>query len=83
MFLDKRAAQNGGWRVAERTLLLWAFLGGAIGGKLAQTLVRHKTRKQPFATLLNLALACNVVLGGLLLVPSLRKDILDLMLELL
>lgn len=70
MGLDKRAAQNGGWRVAERTLLLWAFLGGAIGAKLAQRQFRHKTRKQPFATLLNLAVAGNLMLAVLFLVPK-------------
>lgn len=51
---DKRQAQSGGWRVPEKTLLLLALLGGWPLAKLAQQRFRHKTRKQPFATLLNL-----------------------------
>ena len=38
----------------EKTLLLLALLGGWPLAKLAQRRFRHKTRKQPFATLLNL-----------------------------
>lgn len=51
---DKRQAQSGGWRVPEKTLLLLALVGGWPLAKLAQRRFRHKTRKQPFATLLNL-----------------------------
>jgi uncharacterized membrane protein YsdA (DUF1294 family) len=83
MFFDKRAAENGGWRVPERTLLLWAFLGGAIGAKLAQSRFRHKTRKQPFGTLLNLALAINAAQAVLLLIPASRDRVLDVLLDLI
>lgn len=50
MMLDKQYAENGSRRIPEGTLLLWAFLGGAFGMVAASRLVRHKTRKQPFAT---------------------------------
>ena len=50
MILDKQFAENGRRRIAEGTLLGWAFLGGAFGTFAASRLVRHKTRKQPFAT---------------------------------
>lgn len=50
MVLDKHKAEAGARRIPEATLLLWAFLGGAFGTVLAARLVRHKTRKQPFAT---------------------------------
>lgn len=83
MFLDKRAAIRNGWRVQERTLLFWAFLGGGVGGKLAQGRFRHKTRKEPFRTLLNLALATNAVLAVLLLMPSLRQGLFDTLLSFL
>lgn len=50
MVLDKRKAEAGDRRIPESTLLLWAFIGGAFGTVAAARLVRHKTRKQPFAT---------------------------------
>eukprot|EP00923_Selenidium_pygospionis_P056639 GHVN01098861.1.p1 GENE.GHVN01098861.1~~GHVN01098861.1.p1 ORF type:complete len:145 (-),score=0.46 GHVN01098861.1:327-761(-) len=40
-------------RVSERTLLLLAAIGGSIGAKLAQRMVRHKTQKQPFGHFLS------------------------------
>lgn len=51
---DKRRAINGARRISEATLLTLALIGGSIGAKAAQRQFRHKTRKQPFATLLNL-----------------------------
>ena len=48
--LDKIRAEEGTWRVSERTLLLWAFLGGSIGAYAGRALFRHKTRKQPFSS---------------------------------
>lgn len=50
MVLDKHKAEAGDRRIPEATLLFWAFLGGAFGTVSASRLVRHKTRKQPFAT---------------------------------
>jgi len=49
---DKEAARNGGWRIRESTLLWLAFLGGSIGAISAQHLLRHKTRKEPFRSIL-------------------------------
>lgn len=52
-YFDKRRAKSGGWRVPERSLLGLALVGGSPAAKLAQHQLRHKTRKQPFARLLN------------------------------
>jgi uncharacterized membrane protein YsdA (DUF1294 family) len=51
-FLDKQAARHGRWRVSERTLLMLALVGGSIGAVSAQRLLRHKTRKEPFRSIL-------------------------------
>ena len=46
--MDKAAAENGRRRIAEATLLGWAFFGGTAGAYAGRALFRHKTRKQPF-----------------------------------
>lgn len=45
---DKRAAIAGARRIPEDRLLAIAFLGGSIGAKLGQRLLRHKIRTEPF-----------------------------------
>ena len=51
--LDKRRARFGRWRISERTLLVAALIGGTLGAYCGRRLFRHKTRKQPFSTLLH------------------------------
>ncbi len=46
--LDKAAAKKGSWRTSESTLHLMALAGGWPGALVAQSRLRHKTRKQPF-----------------------------------
>lgn len=45
---DKRKAEKGARRVAERELLLWALAGGSLGSWLAMNKFRHKTAKASF-----------------------------------
>lgn len=59
-WLDKVRARAGGWRISERTLLTVAALG-ALGAWMGQHILRHKTRKQPFATWLGLILSLYVL----------------------
>lgn len=58
---DKRAAINGQRRIPEDRLLAVAFLGGSIGSKLGQMILRHKIRKEPFRQQLNGILAMQIV----------------------
>jgi uncharacterized membrane protein YsdA (DUF1294 family) len=58
---DKRQSERDGSRIAERTLIGLALFGGALGALIGQQVFRHKTRKQPFRTLLWLAAAINLL----------------------
>lgn len=58
---DKRAAEHGRWRTPENTLHMMALAGGWPGALMAQSQLRHKSKKQPFKTLLWLTIVLNVV----------------------
>ena len=58
---DKAAAIAGARRIPEDRLLALAFLGGSIGAKTAQMVLRHKIRKEPFRQQLNGILAVQIV----------------------
>ncbi len=62
MGIDKRRAIKRGWRIPERTLLLIAFIGGALGSFLGMHLFRHKTKKIKFIVLIPIALLLNILL---------------------
>lgn len=47
-FLDKRAAILKRWRIKERTLLIFAAAGGAVGLYLSMSIFRHKTKHFKF-----------------------------------
>ena len=49
---DKRQSIRDGWRVPENRLLFFALIGGSPAALAAQRVFRHKTRKQPFKTIL-------------------------------
>ena len=46
--IDKNAAESGKWRTAESTLHTLSFLGGWPGAKIAQSFLRHKSKKMSF-----------------------------------
>ena len=48
MGIDKRKAELGRWRIPERTLFLFAFLGGGVGAIAGMQLFRHKTKHRSF-----------------------------------
>jgi uncharacterized membrane protein YsdA (DUF1294 family) len=61
---DKQRARIGAWRAPESTLLGLAAIGGTPGALLACRLFRHKTRKQPFGTLLLVIAAAQAGAGA-------------------
>ncbi|WP_083987914.1 DUF1294 domain-containing protein [Croceicoccus marinus] len=54
---DKQSAIAGRRRIPEASLLQLALLGGTPGAFLAGHLFRHKTRKEPFSTRLQVIAA--------------------------
>lgn len=54
--IDKYKAKHNRWRIPEATLILMAFLGGALGAFLGMYLFRHKTQHWKFRILVPLAL---------------------------
>ncbi|KAF1021531.1 MAG: hypothetical protein GAK30_01750 [Paracidovorax wautersii] len=67
--LDKRAAQRGSWRIAEKTLHGLALIGGWPGALLAQHYLRHKSSKASFQALFWLTVVINVAAFVLLASP--------------
>lgn len=48
MWLDKRKAQKGKWRIQEKTLFMITLFGGGIGTISGMYTFRHKTQKPAF-----------------------------------
>lgn len=67
MFIDKRKAKLGRWRIPEKTLFFITALGGGIGTIAGMYTFRHKTQKLqfvigfPFITILEIILAIYLI----------------------
>lgn len=48
MFIDKRRAKKGDWRIKEGALFMITLLGGGIGTICGMYTFRHKTKKLKF-----------------------------------
>lgn len=48
MYIDKKRAKMGKWRIKEHTLFVLALLGGSIGAIAGMYTFRHKTQKARF-----------------------------------
>lgn len=48
MYIDKRKAKKGKWRIPEKTLFIITALGGGIGTIAGMYVFRHKTQKIAF-----------------------------------
>lgn len=68
--LDKAAARDGRWRIAENTLHLLALLGGWPGALLAQQRLRHKSAKTSFLVIFWATVMLNCAALGVLLTSA-------------
>ena len=48
MGVDKRKAIKHRWRIPEKYLFLFAFLGGSLGGIIGMRVFHHKTKHMKF-----------------------------------
>ena len=62
MGIDKGKARRGTWRIPEKTLFVFALLGGAVGGTAGMFLFRHKTKHLSFRLLFPLLAAAQLAL---------------------
>ena len=49
MYIDKRRAKYGKWRIPEQTLFILALIGGSIGAIAGMYTFSHKTKKLRFS----------------------------------
>ncbi|MGP9801315.1 DUF1294 domain-containing protein [Rheinheimera sp. NSM] len=59
-WLDKRKAQTGRWRIPEANLQLLSLIGGWPGALLAQSYLRHKSKKRAFLIVFWLTVLVNL-----------------------
>lgn len=64
MYMDKRRAQKGKWRIPEKQLFLVAAIGGSIGSIIGMQVFRHKTKHKSFVIGMPAILVAQVVLAG-------------------
>ncbi|MHA2423400.1 MAG: DUF1294 domain-containing protein [Candidatus Thorarchaeota archaeon] len=62
MWWDKRKAAQREWRVAEATLYILGFIGGAIGIIGGIFRFRHKTQKRPFQVIAFIDLVASLII---------------------
>ncbi len=66
--IDKARAEQQQRRISEATLLQLAFLGGIAGAYAGRAMFRHKTRKQPFFSILHTIAAVQLCAAVFLIV---------------
>lgn len=62
MYLDKRKARYGKWRIPEQTLFVLALIGGSIGAIAGMYTFRHKTKKLRFSIGFPVILVMQIIL---------------------
>ena len=62
MYIDKKSAIKKKWRIPEKTLFLFAILGGSVGSIAGMHLFRHKTKHWYFVIGMPFILIIQIVL---------------------
>ena len=62
MYIDKRKAKYGKWRIPEQTLFILALIGGSIGAIAGMYIFRHKTKKLRFSIGFPVILVLQIIL---------------------
>ena len=62
MYLDKRKARYGKWRIQEQSLFILALIGGSIGSIAGMYTFRHKTKKLRFSVGFPVILILQIIL---------------------
>ena len=63
MWLDKRRAKKGQWRIPEKTIFIITGLGGGIGTIAGMYVFRHKTQKVAFVVGLPIITILEIILA--------------------
>lgn len=66
MYIDKRRAKYGKWRIKEYTLMISALIGGSIGAIAGMYTFKHKTQKARFFIGFPVILIAQILLGILI-----------------
>jgi uncharacterized membrane protein YsdA (DUF1294 family) len=70
---DKKKAQKGADRIKEKTLLMSAVYGGAIGAFIGRIIFHHKTDKKYFSVTIILSLLLQLAVLAILIYLLLAK----------
>ena len=61
--LDKVKARKKSWRIPERNLFIFSFIGGSLGALLAMRKFKHKTQKSEFKNVIYLIVTIQFLLS--------------------
>ncbi|HHV72505.1 MAG TPA: DUF1294 domain-containing protein [Clostridia bacterium] len=61
MGIDKNKARKGKWRISEKIIWFFVFIGGALGVYLGMRFFRHKTKHAKFVYGVPLVLLCELI----------------------
>ena len=62
MYIDKKRAIKNLWRIKEKNLFIFYFLGGFLGGIFSMLIFKHKTRKLKFYTVFTISAVIHCIL---------------------